>query len=154
MKSRDAISSLICIITGILFCIGAVRYGFGSPRSIGPGFLPFIAGMGLIVMSSILLISANKNGSYLKNQVEKFIPEKSIVKKMLISIFALFAYGIVLESLGFIVTSVLFIILILKIVESQRLGMVFLATFLTTLLSYVIFVVLLQSQLPKGVLGL
>jgi putative tricarboxylic transport membrane protein len=154
IKDRDLISSIICMILGIIFSIGALKYGLGHAGFPGSGFLPFIMGIVLICLSFVLFISAIKKGKSLLTETENFFPEKDSLKKTLLALIALSVYGIVLEYLGYLPTSILFMVVILRFVELQRWRRVFIASFLTGILSYVLFDRLLQSQLPRGIWGM
>jgi putative tricarboxylic transport membrane protein len=139
---------------GIIFSIGAVEYGIGNLGHPGPGFLPLLAGGLLIVLSSLhLFFSLVKKGKVEIEQIEQFFPEKDSLKKKSLALFGLFAYGILLEPLGYGITTFLFMIFILKFVGSQRWITAFLGAFLVCISSYILFVYLLKAQMPTGILA-
>lgn len=151
MANRDLLSSLVCMGLGTIFCIGAIRYGLGSSGFPGPGFLPAIESIILIYLSFKLLISSLKKVKSLNIKVENFFPEKHSMKRTLLSLFAISAYGIILEYLGFMLTTFLFMIFALRYVEElQSRKTIFIAAFLSTSLFYILFVLLLKSYLPEG----
>jgi putative tricarboxylic transport membrane protein len=154
IKNRDLISSIFCMILGIIFSTGALKYGLGRAGLPGSGFLPFIIGIVLISLSFMLFISAIKKGKSVMIETENFFPEKDSWKKTLLALIALSVYGIILEYLGYLPTTILFMVVILRFVELQRWRMVFIASFLTGILSYMLFDRLLQSQLPRGIFGM
>jgi len=157
MRKRDLLSSLVWLGIGILFCIGGVRHEHGLFVSgiPGPGFLPFLAGIGLILLSLILLRSAapKKREEDGNIHIEAFLPERDSRKRLLFVLSALIFYVIVLEHLGFALTTLIFMIFLLRI-EPRRWLIILTIAFLSTAASYILFRILLKVQLPRGVLGI
>lgn len=155
MKYRDLVSSSFWIGIGITFCLGALKYRLFVSGIPGPGLFPFIMGIGMIIFSSIILISSlsQKKGETVI-QKEDFFLQRDSWKKLLFALFALFAYWISLEYLGFLLTTFLFMIFLLRFIEPQRLITVFTTAFLTATLSYALFKLWLNLLLPDGILGM
>ena len=154
MKNRDLISSLFFIGVGIIFCVGAANYGFKHLGSIGPGFLPFIAGMILISLSIGVLIPAFKRRKDKTIGTQKFFPEKDSLKKLLNLLLALFGYSISLKYLGFPLTTFLFMVFLLRFIEPERWVTIFIVASVITVSFYLLFDLLLKVLLPKGILGI
>ena len=154
MKYRDVISSLFWIAVGLTFCIGSLEFGFSRMGTIGGGFFPFLAGMILISLSFILLVTAlagKKNNEPVK---EKFLPQPDSWKKLLLALLALFTYVLVLKYLGFFLTTFLFMIFLLRFIEPQRWPVVLTAAILTSAAAHIVFNLWLKVQLPTGILGM
>jgi hypothetical protein len=66
----------------------------------------------------------------------------------------LLGYALLLEPLGFILCTLIFMIVLLAFVEPQRWFLVLLVSIATTTASYLIFQLWLKSQLPSGFLGI
>ncbi len=154
MKNRDLVSSLFLLAFGLFICIFSLKYGVGRLGAPGPGFLSLLSGFILIILSSILLISTVKKEKKAEKQAANFFPEKDSLRKTSISVLILLAYSIVLESLGFVVTTLLFMLFVLRFVESQSQKTTVIAALLATVFSYLLFVSMLKSQMPKGILGI
>ena len=154
MRTRDILSSLFCIGFGTLFCIGAVQNGIMlSPGTPGPGCLAFIVGSILIGLSLLVLVPALFKIKEPRNKREKFFPQDESFKKLFLSLFALLAYAIALEPLGFFATTLLFLLLILRFIEPQRWATVLSFALVTTCLTYALFAAL-KVELPKGFWGI
>ena len=153
MEKNDLISSLFWLGVGVIFCVGAIRLGLynGMP---GAGLFPFMAGIILICLSIMFLIFTITKGKEGEIVREKFFPEKDSLRKVLSSVFALFAYQMALEPLGYLLTTFLFMIFLLIFIEPQRWMISITIAFLTTGSSYTIFVFLLNVRLPKGIFGI
>ncbi len=156
VKNRDLISSLFWIGVGTLFCLWALKYGFMRLGTPGAGFFPFITGIILISLSSIIFISSlpfkKRKGDV--EFGEKFFPQKDSLKKILFALVALFAYGVVLKYLGFLLATFLFMIFLLRYIEPQRWTTVLTASLLTSIASHIVFKLWLKVQLPAGILGI
>jgi putative tricarboxylic transport membrane protein len=154
MKNRNLISGVFFLGIGIIISIYAFTYGIGGSVSPGPGFLPLLTGICLVLLSLILLLSTLKDNTTLKEKTEKFFPEKESFKKISLSILGLILYTVALEYFGYVLTTLLFMIFMLKCIESRNRITVLLWSSLTAISFYLLFEMLLKSQLPKGILGI
>lgn len=154
-KLRDLISSLVCIGFGMIFCIGSVRYGDVRSGIPSAGFFPFVGGIMLIALSLVELISAiaAKNKKDDKSKREQFFPQRNSWKRLLLVVLALFAYALLLEYLGLLITTFLFVIFLTRFIEPQKWITAIAIAFLTSTLSYVLFKLWLKVELPKGIFG-
>ncbi len=153
MKNRDLISSLFWIAFGTLFCIGAVQNGIMlSPGVPGPGCLAFIVGSVLIGLSLFVLIPAVSKRGETAGPNEAFFPHHESFRKLFIALLALLGYGAAVESLGFVITTLFFLVFVLAFIEPQKRETVIIFAGLTTLLAYALFTVL-KVELPKGFWG-
>jgi putative tricarboxylic transport membrane protein len=81
------------------------------------------------------------------------ISEKVRWKSIILVLASLFIYAVVLEKLGFLVSTLLFIGALLIIIERKKWLIVAIIAILSTLAFYIVFQVWLQSNLPKGLFG-
>ena len=156
MRKYSSISGLAWMIVGILFCRGSVGIGLGDLNEPGPGFFPFLMSGCLILFSFIHFVSSLRIPKGQQSNVatfETFPFERNGFKRLLIVIAALLAFTIAMDYVGFVLTTFLFIFLILKFVDPQRWSTVLLVATLTTCLSYAIFQLWLKADLPGGFLG-
>jgi hypothetical protein len=72
------------------------------------------------------------------------------LKKILWNLGALFAFALLLESLGFLATTILFLILLLRVVERRSWGVTVTVAFSAAVASYIILKRLLGIPLPVG----
>jgi len=152
MKNRDLLSSIIWMALGGLFVVGALQQGLMRKDVPGPGFLPFLAGIALIVVSLFVLIPALRKWKK-EQENDSLFPSRQSLKKVLLALAALFGYGIALEYLGYLLTTFLFMFSIARLMEPRGWLTTTLVAISTAVLSYFLFIVLLEVQLPKGPLG-
>jgi len=143
----DRISSVFLMGFGIFFCYQSLRLGLGHVRDPGPGSIPFLSGAVLVGLSLCIFIR-----SIAKDQRSAGIGEGW--QKGLWVVGSLLAYTFVLETLGFLVTTFLFLMLTLTSDKPRKLLSALLVAFLTVAISYLVFSLWLKVQLPKGILGI
>jgi putative tricarboxylic transport membrane protein len=79
--------------------------------------------------------------------------EKTHWKTVILAFAALFISILIFESLGFIISTILFVGFLFKCIEKKGWFITILASLLMTFASYYIFKVWLQAELPKGIFG-
>ncbi len=151
MKQRDLVSSIIWMALGGLFVAGALQHGLMRKGVPGPGFLPFFSGLALIFFSLFVLIPALSRRE--KPGTAKFFPEPDSFRKLLFALVALLAFGTALEYGGYLLTTFLFMFFVARLMKPKGWRTTTIVALLTAVLSYMLFVVLLEVQLPKGPLG-
>jgi len=153
MRRRDMWSSLAWLGVGIIFLVGSLWQGLFRRGIPGPGFLPAIIAVSVMVLSLLVFFPASSRKNEGAREVENFFPEKDSFKKIIFGLIALFAYGFALEYTGYVITTFLFMIFTSRIMEQGKwTGPLFMAA-LTAVLSYLLFVSL-EVQLPRGILGI
>ncbi len=151
MKKLDFIGSVFWLIIGLLICEESWRINLGEFRNPGPGFLPF--GTGLILGGLALAVLTKTLGG--KSSGNKaFWAERSRWPKVFLTLASIFAYGFLLEPLGFLLTTFLAMGFLFRIVEPQRWRTVIAGAFFSALGAYLIFETWLKVELPKGFLGI
>jgi putative tricarboxylic transport membrane protein len=119
----------------------------GSLHAPGPGFFPALIAAVLVILSSCMMIRGGK-GEGEENRVSA----QSIVR-MLAVFLALVGYFLLLEYLGFVIISFLLMLFLFLWVGHQRWYVAFSSAVICIALAYILFELLLKSNLPKGVFG-
>ncbi len=151
MKKFDLISSAFWLVVGFLICEESYRIHLGNFRSPGPGFLPFGAG---IVLGGLALIIMLKSLRKTFGQKKAFWEERNRWPKVAMTLILIFVYGLLLDTLGFLLTTFLIMGFLFRGIEPQRWRTVIAGAVLSALGSYLIFQVWLDVELPKGFLGI
>jgi hypothetical protein len=120
----------------------------------GRGALPFLVGFILIILSVMVLILAmmKARGQGMRVAEEKFFLEEDSWKRVVLAIALLVLYGVFVTKLGYPVTTFLFLIFVLKVIEPQPWRKALIFSFLATTASYAIFKAL-EVNLPTGYWG-
>ncbi len=143
----DRMTSLLLLAFAILFCVQSYQLGMGSLRDPGRGFIPFLSGVLLAGLSIAIFLR-----SILKGEQPSTFGKGW--KRGVWAVGGLFIYILILERLGFIVTTFLFLILTLLSIEPGKWKSAFLVSLFTVIISYLVFSVWLKVQLPTGFLGI
>jgi putative tricarboxylic transport membrane protein len=151
MKNRDLVSSIVWTALGGLFVVAALQQGLMRKGVPGPGFLPFFSGIALILFSLFVLIPAL--GQRVEIVSKNFFPERGSFRKLAFAVMALFAYGVALEYVGYLISTFVFMFLMARLIEPKGWLPVTLMASVTAVVSYLLFVVFLEVQLPKGPFG-
>ena len=148
--SKEEGSSLVWLGLAILICIGSLRLSLGNFHNPGPGFLPFIAGAIVGLLAAVVYFQARRTSA--KTEIKGDLStNKGGMKKMVLTTVALLAYGWGMDYLGFLVSTFIFLAFLLRMIEPQRWSLVILESILASGVSYLVFEIWLQAQLPKGV---
>ena len=67
---------------------------------------------------------------------------------------SLVIYGLILEWLGFLVSTIFFIAFLLGSIESKKWYIIIFVSIASAVLSYALFELCLQARLPKGIFGI
>ena len=153
MGKLDRASGIFWLAVSVSVCIQAHRLGLGSFQNPGPGFLFFWCGIILGVLSMTILIRALLGTPSTKEGQEKSFENVKWTKILLI-VAGLVTYGLILERLGFLLSTLFFIAFLLRSIEAKKWYVVVLIALAGTLLTYGLFELALQSRLPKGFLGM
>ncbi len=143
----DRISGGVVLFLAAIILWEARNLSIGKVSAPGPGFFPTVIAIILILLSLFLIISSDGK------KEEKPHADKRFGYRVIMVFLFLLAYFFLLEYLGFVVTSFLFMASLFVTVTLQKWYMAFLWAFVATGLAYLLFQILLESNLPKGVLG-
>lgn len=144
----DRISGFVVFSLGIGILWQGRHLSIGSLRAPGPGFFPTLIALTLMILSLFLIIPVEKK----KKKERQSFSARSAGRVLTVLVPLLF-YFFFLEYLGFVVTSFLLLTVLFVGFASQRWHIAVLEASLFTGVAYVLFDMLLKSQLPKGVLG-
>ena len=137
---------------GIGVCYGGYDLELGTLHDPGSGFMFFWVGILMIGLSASIFLraiqmKADAGGvSILGNDIRG--------QKILAVLAALFLYAYTFTSLGFILTTGLFLLFLFKAIEPQKWSWAVLGALISTLAAYGVFQLWLGSQLPRGLLGI
>ena len=150
MKKYDQISSLIMLLISAYICIESLRLPLGSWRNPGAGFLPLGSGFSLGILSIIAYLQARfRSGDRARGSWHS----KERRKSLLAILAVLVGYSLILDYLGFLVSTFLLLLLLFRLVEPQKWAVAVGGSALASLASYAVFEVWLKTQLPKGIFG-
>jgi len=153
VKHSDRASAIFWFVLSLIMVEESYRLELGTLHFPKAGLLPFMASLALGILSLILIISTVSRGQKDIGKDTGFELNRQRLPKLLYVLASLFAYAILLNILGFVLCTLIFIVFLLIVIEPQKLFIVIIAGISVPLITYVIFALWLKLQLPKGVLG-
>lgn len=157
MRSYDRVAGVFFLAVGAFFTLYShfVLYArqteIGSWREPDAGFLPFWGGLTLAAMSILLLISSFRSGATMPGP--SFFPARDSWRRVAITFASLAVYNLLLNPLGFTLTTFLFLGFLLKVIFPQSLRRTLLVSVIGSAAAHFLFIDFLETQLPKGILG-
>lgn len=153
LRNRDELSSLLLLLFSLFVCIGSYRYSIGSLHKPGPGFFPLWGGIILGFLSLLNFLRVSTKRKRVTEEVGS-LKSKKRWKNITLTLITLFAYPSFLPVIGFVLTTFLFIVVLLRFLEPKRWSIVLRTAVGVTLISYFIFQYWLKIQFPKGIFGI
>ena len=153
MKRRDIASGLFWLAIGIGLSVWTLTsYEIGRLTQPGTGYLPLSLGILLILLSVILLVGRIKKSPGAR-QAAPPAARSGGWKKVVYTVLVLVVAAFFFERVGYLLTLFCLIVLLMKGGERQSWKRILLTALLTSVGVYVVFILLLEVQLPRGFLG-
>jgi putative tricarboxylic transport membrane protein len=152
MRGEDRIIGLILMIVSILICLGAAGLHVGKLSDPGSGLFPFTLGVLTGFLSLILLIKTPAK----RTEAKETRTWRTVIggeRDVFWVLFATILYGVLLIELGFLLTTFLLFVLLLKGIYRKKWYVVIGWALIISIGSYILFDVFLHVQLPTGVYG-
>jgi putative tricarboxylic transport membrane protein len=142
---RDLVSALFWLAVAIFAAVEGLALKLGTLSRPGPGFFPFWGGVVLGLLSLVHLVRSL--GTY-------SVRARSAVRpaKLALVVAATLGYLLLLELLGFVAVTCLFLFLLFRL-EERSWTFSAVGALLGALASYGLFQVWLKTQLPTGPFG-
>jgi hypothetical protein len=145
-NTGDAVGSIFLFLLGIGAVFGAIRLKVGSPTEPQPGFFPFLGGLSLIVLSSVIFFK----GWAGKSPTKVVFGEVGRPALLLVVLIALVA---VLDRVGYVIGTFIASGLILRILNAKSWWTLILTSLCLSVGTYILFDKLLGIDLPVGILA-
>ena len=148
----EQVFNLFWILLGIGICIQSVRHQLWNPDGPGSGFIPFLTGL-LIGGVGFLLFLGEQLKPSEQRETRKFWENPVALRRVLCLVGSLCVMAFLMPRLGFLLTSTLASILMIRVIEPKKWVTVVSTSVVSCLLIYSLFRFLVQIKLPKGFLG-
>ena len=152
MYKHNVIASLLVTIVGVVFLVASIPLGLGTIWDPGPGLVPFMAAGFLIVLSFGVVLEDRLKKSGASRSIKIFGGEKRRGMALLV-VLSLFGYFLIMNLLGFRLSTFLLLIFLFKVPEKQSWKVVITAALLTMVCAYFVFDYFLKIDFPKGIFG-
>jgi putative tricarboxylic transport membrane protein len=144
---KDFASSIFLVLLGVFLISQSRHYSVWGRSGPQAGFFPLVIGIIISGFSLVILIQ-----SFVLDPAQGNEQAKEAVSSFRVSSYALsmVLYGLLMTTLGFFISTLLFLFLIVKYGEKQGWKTTLIFGLATTLLSYLLFRYWLGVPLPLG----
>ncbi len=151
-RKKDLISSISLLTVGVIYAGLSLRLPFWSGTGPQEGFFPLTIAAVMIGMSLFILVQSLSSNPPLprEKEIEKAEGVPFDLFRVLSYGIWMTLYAVFFEKVGFLITSALFLLLIMKYTEKQTWKMTISVGAASILGSYLLFVYFLGVPLPKG----
>jgi hypothetical protein len=145
VTGRDRGAAAVLLVFGLIALEEAARLRFGSIVRPGPGFFPVVLAAAFSLVCGGLLVSAGRAGGADAPPLARLGWPRIVA-----TLAALFAYALVLERVGFVAATIGLLLFFFKVLERQRWTAALAGSLLTALVTYLVFKIWLNVQLPAA----
>jgi len=148
MNQYERRIAIFMILLGVATSFySVVKLKLGTLQEPGPGFFPFVCGLGIVILCLIWFITSPKVEQTLEPLWSK---ENWIAPTIATVLVTLYTYG--LETLGYCASTLLFLLAWQFAIEREKWLKTSIIAIVGTAAMYVLFSYLLQVPLPEGLL--
>ena len=140
---------MLWILIGFLVTMESFRLGIGHIQKPGSGMMPFLLGVILILVSLRLLLSCVLRKGGREEMGEKHIWAGVNFWRMGLVMLSLVGYGMVLERIGFSLTTACCLFVLFKFAGSEEWKRSLILMCLTVVFTHLLFVTLLRMEMPS-----
>lgn len=145
MTGRDRAAAAVLLAFGLIALAEARKLRLGSIARPGPGFFPVVLAAAFSLVCVALLVVALRTS-------DTIAPPGARLgwPKVVATMATLFVYAFALERVGFVITTFVLLLFFFKALERQRWATALAGSLATAFVTYLVFKVWLQVQLPAG----
>ena len=151
--NADCLSALVLLAVGLSALYASLALGLGEVREPGPGFLGFLASGFISLMATIVLIQSCGKFGEGKRKIAELWRGLRWSRPLLISGITI-GYILIFEWLGFALSTITFLVALLKGMEGLPWWQVLLISSVCTGFFYLLLSFSLESSLPRGIFGI
>lgn len=151
MKRYQIGSAVFLLLFGAIICWEARKLDMGRIVKPGPGFFPFWLGIALVIVSLALFIHLRRRSI---EKTAEGLWQGLRWEKIFGTLGVLLLYAFSLEWLGYIIATILLMLFLFRAIEPQRWPVAIFGSIVTSLITYALFKLWLQVQLPMGLWGM
>ncbi len=153
MNNGNRVFAVICLGVSLWLILESSNYNYIVKYTPGPGFFPFWLGVVLSLFSTALLVETfiKKRGKDLNGP--RHLPERQALYRVGEITLLTAGFALVMTSLGFVLTVICFVAVILYFLERTTLVRSLLTGLIMSSCVYLIFEYWMEINLPAGFLG-
>ena len=150
---KDIYSALFWLLFGIYFTVESYTFGLGGWGKPGPGYFPFGAGVLFTIISLSVLIKTLRKVPSGEGSVAAQSSDRFHWQNTFLIVVGLLAYALLLKKLGFALCTLGLVVFCIRIIARKNWFNSVMTGLVVAIVFHVFFNILLNVQLPSGVLG-
>jgi putative tricarboxylic transport membrane protein len=151
--TKNLTTGIFSVILGLVYLAGTYNIPLNEAGdSVGPRSFPFLVAA-LVTISGLGLIVSDLRSSDRKPFSWKFAAESDVWLRILVTMVAGVGYGLVLEWLGYLIATVIFMIIVSSLINVGRHKQNLIISLSFSVISFISFALVLKLSLPRGLLG-
>ena len=147
---KDILSSLFWLLFAIYYTAQSYRLGLGHWGMPGPGYFPFGAGLIFGVLALCVTVSSIRRSP--QGEHPKETSERLQWENVALILGGMLVYILIFKKAGFVIATFLLVLFFIRIIARERWFYSFLVSVSITVAFHVFFDILLNAQLPMGLL--
>jgi putative tricarboxylic transport membrane protein len=154
MRKSGFYIAIFWVVLGIFVSVYAyTKLGIGKFNAPGPGLMPFLLGIVFSLLALYKLIAAllGRRESEETKEEGEADQHKTVYKKLILVVVAMFAYALLLEPLGFLPTTFITMVLLFRSAGFKRWIIAVTYSGVVVLITYFLFTYL-GVRFPPGIL--
>jgi hypothetical protein len=148
----DRVSSLCWLAFGLLCIYGSVLLGLGTLREPGTGFFPLMAGSFFTLLALVVFVRSLIPRRGFQARISSLWKGTIWHRPLAVGVL-MTSYILALERIGFLLTSLVVLLIMLRAVEKFPWWKAILISIISSASTFFLFHVLLRAPLPIGILG-
>lgn len=151
--TKDTLTGIIAVLAGGIYTATALMLPeMRMGDKLGPKIFPLVIGTASVLAGLALILGDRKPGKQSKKTDFGFVEHKDLWLKILLTTVVGIVYGLVMDKLGFLIPTTLFMLFITTLINKGRLVQNAVLSAVFAVITYGVFAVALKLSLPRGFL--
>jgi hypothetical protein len=151
IMKKDFLSSLFLLLFGTFFTVESFKFGLGEWGRPGPGYFPFGAGLLFAIISLSVFVRTLRKAPSSETPIES--SDRFHWQNIALVVVGLLAYALLLRKIGFALCTFGLVVFCIRVVARQGWFNSIMTGLIVAIVFHVFFNLLLNAQLPNGILG-
>jgi hypothetical protein len=153
LMNAERLVSIIWFVFGGAVAYGSLELGMGEGGEPGSGFVTFITGIFVCVLAAVIYFQSYRDKAMATATFAGYWKGANWPRAVIIVLLTL-AFIWLIEILGYFVTSILLLVIIMRFLEHVTWTKAIIIPIITVAVTYLLFSSMLDTNMPRGVLGL
>lgn len=151
--NAERVGGFFWLLIGAASVYGALDLGVGTMSEPGSGFMAFVGGMLILILALVVCVKSYWKDSGTQTRVSELWQGLQWWRSIAICALVL-AFILVFSTLGYFVSSLLLLVVMMRWLEGQSWWYSLLVPFGVVLATYAMFHTVLKINLPAGIFGI